>query len=237
MITRAKSTKRRERWVAPPPRLIVSVLRKWDSFRARESTAGTSVVNRIQILAAMKFGIAGPDEVAKLTKISASAADALILGTKPVTDKVLLAATRSSHVSAHWILTGEGSMSTKPTTAEGERKFLEALRAADDSGVIRMLLLLNLEGVLAGLPVEERLRCLSSIAQIVQVALADPQEATKFADGELLAHDANVSRALFQMGLDREELDGRRPMLTPLHEVLGAFGPEQERTLVSLLAD
>ncbi|WP_153062069.1 hypothetical protein, partial [Escherichia coli] len=91
-----------------------------------QPVASLSVMDRVQILAAREFGDAGSMGVAKLAKVSQAAADSLIVGSKPVTDRVLASVARTAQASGHWLLLGEGSMSPEPSLPEDEMRFIQA---------------------------------------------------------------------------------------------------------------
>lgn len=213
-----------------------AVLRTGTGNADHRPDSALSVMERVQVLAAMATGEAGSRGVAKLLRVSEDAADKLILGKLQVTDKVLLSAARATQTSAHWILTGEGSMSIEPSPDEEEMQFISEMSKLDAGRALRVLMMMDLNAVLMSLPEPERMDCLSSVHRIVKVAQGDERMASKLMPGELTALCKGMEKFMLVYGVDVQRLPNVKSMFLPIHESFGVFGPEQGPSLVALVS-
>lgn len=201
--------------------------------RSSRVAPSLTAMERIQVLAAREMGDAGSSGVSQLLRSSESAADSLIVGKLPVTEKVLVTATRATGISAHWILTGEGSQDPHSPNLDDEMLFVRSMRSLDRSHALRVLLSLNLDAVLCVLNEPDRTRCLVSIHNLVEAVDADGPAQAAFGPGELKNIRKNVAQAAFIWHIDLATKTSS--MFTPLHEAVGVFGPERSPTLLDLL--
>lgn len=201
-----------------------------------QPVASLSVMDRVQILAAREFGDAGSMGVAKLANVSQAAADSLIVGSKPVTDRVLASVARKGQTSGHWLLLGEGSMSTEPSSPEDEMKFIQAMRKVDEAGALLMLFVLDFDAVLDAVPREERLRVLAAVRRIANDAESCQFLSAVLGDGFVNTLRGNLAQAMFRRAVSPEQLMDQPHLFTPMDELLGAFGSECGRSLMDMLA-
>jgi hypothetical protein len=191
-------------------------------------------MERIQILAAREAGDAGSRGVSKLLRISESAADALIVGNRQVTENVLVTASRATDTSAHWILMGEGPKATQHPPDADEMVFIRSMRLLDRSRALRVLFSLDLDAVLSVLNEPNRTRCLVSVSQLIEAVVGGESAQAAFGPGELDGIRKNVAQAAFTFNIDLSTKTSS--MFTPLHEAVGIFGPERSPTLLDLLS-
>jgi len=235
----------RGRRVKPPPMpsstsqgvaFAAHVIRKAHRNGQTRPVARLSVMDRVQLLAAREFDDAGPRGVAKLAKVSEAAADSLIVGSKPVTDRVLASVARAAKTSGHWLLLGEGSMSPEPSSPDDEMQFIQAMRKVDEAGALLMLFVLEFEAVLDAVPQEEQLRVLTAVRRVVDDPLARKSLSVALSDGFVNLLRGNLAQAMFRRAVSTEQLTHQPHLFTPMDELLGAFGPERGRSLMNMLA-
>lgn len=210
---------------------VVSILQ-----RSRGLVPKVTAMERIQILAAREAGDAGSAGVSKLLRISESAADSLVVGKLQVTEKVLVSATRATDISAHWILTGEGSQDPRahsPNT-DGEMLFIRSMRTLDRSHALRVLFSLDLDAVVCVLSEPHRTRFLASLHRLIGTLRESRTGQAAFGPTELEHIGKNVAQSAFTFNIDLSANAGA--MFTPLHEAVGIFGPERSPTLLDLLS-
>jgi len=213
------------------------VIRKGQRQMQTPSISSLSVMDRVRILAAREFDDAGTSGVSKLLKVSASAADSLIVGSKPVTDKVLISAVRDRQISGHWLLTGEGQRSSEPSEPSGELAFIQAMRKLDEYGALLILFLLNFGALLNAVPGGDRFRLLASVHRVTHDESTKQALSARLGESFVYGIRENVAESMYLLGVDAEQLSAQPLLLTPLHEILGVFGPEQGGSLMSMLAD
>lgn len=221
---------------SPGVSFAAHVIKKARMNGQMQPVASLSVMDRVQILAAREFGDAGSMGVAKLAKVSQAAADSLIVGSKPVTDRVLASVARTAQASGHWLLLGEGSMNPEPSLPEDEMRFIQAMRKVDEAGALLMLFVLDFGAVLDAVPREERLRVLAAVRRIAHDAESCQFLSAVLGDGFVNTLRGNLAQAMFQRAVSPEQLMDQPHLFTPMDELLGAFGPERGRSLMNMLA-
>lgn len=210
---------------------VVSILQ-----RSRGLVPKMTAMERIQILAAREAGDAGSAGVSKLLRSSESAADSLVVGKLQVTEKVLVTATRVTDISAHWILTGEGSQDPRAHSqnSDEEMLFIRSMRTLDRSHALRVLFSLDLDAVVCVLNEPHRTSFLASLHRFLVAVKDDGTAQAAFGPAELEVIRKNVAQSAFTFHIDVSANTGS--MFTPLHEAVGIFGPERSTTLLDLLS-
>lgn len=158
--------------------------------------------------------------LARHAGISIRLAEEVISGHKPFTAPMLERVARRTEISAHWLLTGEGTLDPSAAAGLNEWEFIKGFRKAHPLRQRYAVFVIAFDNVMERLPWAIRNRVL---AGLVTIAAAGIDE-----------HDwlrSAIGRCMVKYTIGMVELAGLEPIFTPVHEYLGIFGPERPASL------
>ncbi len=196
-------------------------------YRERDATS-SALLARIKARTADCFSNTPfVDLLARHAGISVRIAGEVISGHKPFTTTMLDRVAVSTSTSAQWLLTGEGSLDPLgPSGMEEEFRFIKAFRNAPPLRQNYAIFMLSFDGVLLSLPSEIRNRVLSGLLPIAESGLEE---------FEWLVNA--IGRCMVSHAIEIKDLKGLDPIFTPVHEVLGIYGPERPASLGAFLSN
>lgn len=182
-----------------------------------------AIIERIEAcLADCRITESFPVRLGKLLRISTKTADDIIAGVKPLTAPMIARLAIVTEISAHWLLTGLGSKDPDGTSDDKSMEFLNAFRSMSPTGQRLIEFMLYFDDVMAKLPFPARNRVLASL-----LPFSDPAASSSLPGLDFAWVPNAIGRTMARYAIGRIELDGLKVLFTPVHEVLGIYGPEE----------